>query len=179
MNLLNIRSGMITEAMEIDGRDVFKRITKIQEEHGELNEAHLEGDMLEASEEGVDNMLVLASIAHMLDKNSLPIVELHVNNAFQAGINDTLQTTELQLCHLLMNYTVRLGRLSEAVQKYEKVGASAYKGTITLEETLQEVYNSLDKVMFYVGKICKDHNLINELIIKKNAKWLEKSKKTH
>lgn len=179
MNLLNIRSGMITEAMEIDGRDIFKRITKIQEEHGEINEAHLDGDMLEASEEGVDNMLVLASIAHMLEKSSLVAVEQHVNAAFQAGVNDSEQFTELQYCHLLMNYTVRLGRLAEAVQKYEKIGASAYKGIVTLEETLQEVYNSIDKVMFYVGKICKDHTLINELIVKKNTKWLEKSKKNH
>lgn len=72
MALLNIQINKIVEAMNIDKRGVFKRLTKLLEEQGELYEAYLSNNIPETVEEGMDNLIVLISLAYEVDKDSLP-----------------------------------------------------------------------------------------------------------
>lgn len=74
MGLLNIQINKIVEAMNIDKRGVFKRLTKLLEEQGELYEAYLSNNIPETVEEGMDNLIVLISLAYEVDKDSLLLV---------------------------------------------------------------------------------------------------------
>lgn len=174
MELLNIQSNKVTEAMNIDKRGIFKRLTKLLEEQGELYEAYLLNVIPSIVEEGIDNLIVLISLAYEINPESLPMVQEVANEGLEKAFDDVLTVTKSDRSLKLMNYSVAIGSVSDFFQKYENVASSAYKGKSTAEETLLSVNTAIFNLMNFVGLLCKDVNLMNEMIINKTNKWIEK-----
>lgn len=174
MELLNIQINKVTEAMNIDKRGVFKRLTKLLEEQGELYEAYLLNDLPSIIEEGVDNLIVLISLAYEINPESLIMVQEVANEGLEKAFENVLNMHKIDRSLKVMNYSVAIGHVADFFQKYENVASSVYKGKSTAEETLLSVNTAIFNLMNFVGLLCKDVALINELIIKKTNKWIEK-----
>ncbi len=167
--MINLQTVKIAESMSYDQKDIFQRITKITEEQGELLEAIEEKDDIDESiEEAIDNILVISSIGFVIDNTSLLEAQKVVNAAFNAP--NTHSTHKV-----LIKYLISTGKMADAIQKQQKIAASSYKGFITSEEALSYVFDALKNVSVLLSTLTDDENLINEIIIKKNKKWAEKS----
>lgn len=174
MGLLNIQINKIVEAMNIDKRGVFKRLTKLLEEQGELYEAYLSNNIPETVEEGMDNLIVLISLAYEVDKDSLLLVQEVANEGVQKAIQDTVDRLKPDRSFHAMSYSVSIGHVADIFQKYESVASSVYKGKATAEETLLSVNTAIFNLMKFIGLISTDVDAMNDLIIKKTNKWVEK-----
>jgi len=174
MELLNIQSNKVAEAMYIDKRGIFKRLTKLLEEQGELFEAYMLNDITSVIEESVDNLIVLISLAYEINPESLPMVQEVANEGLEKAFDDMLTVTKNDRNFKIMNYSVAIGYVADFFQKYENVASSIYKGKSTAEETLLSVNTAIFNLMNFVGLLCKDVNIMNEMIIKKTNKWIEK-----
>jgi NTP pyrophosphatase (non-canonical NTP hydrolase) len=174
MKSIDIQIHKITEAMFIDKRGVFKRLTKLLEEQGELYEAYLSNDINETIEEGMDNLIVLISLGYEINKDSL----FHIQNVANEGIKKAIDSdTNLPIVDknvLLMNYSVCIGYVADIFQKYESVTSSLYKGKATPEETLNTVNKAILTLMNFIGCLSDDTVMMNNLIVKKTNKWIEK-----
>lgn len=173
MELLNIQINKVTEAMNIDKRGIFKRLTKLLEEQGELYEASLANDVSMTIEEGMDNLIVLISLAYEVDANSLVLVQEIANEGIEKA-ELTVMTSKADKALKAMNYSVAMGHVADIFQKYESVASSVYKGKATAEETLLAVNTAIFALMSFIGLISKDVAFMNTLIIKKTNKWIEK-----
>lgn len=173
MELLNIQINKVTEAMNIDKRGIFKRLTKLLEEQGELYEAFLANDVPMTIEEGMDNLIVLISLAYEVDANSLVLVQEIANEGIEKA-EPTVMTNKADKALKAMNYSVAMGHVADIFQKYESVASSVYKGKSTAEETLLAVNTAIFALMSFIGLISKDVAFMNTLIIKKTNKWIEK-----
>lgn len=174
MALLNIQINKIVEAMNIDKRGVFKRLTKLLEEQGELYEAYLSNDIHKTVEEGMDNLIVLISLAYEVDKESLNIVQEVANEGIEKAVQDSLIMWKSDKGIKAMNYSVSIGHVADVFQKYESVASSVYKGKATAEETLFSVNTAIFNLMSFIGLLSTDVDAMNTLIIKKTNKWIEK-----
>jgi NTP pyrophosphatase (non-canonical NTP hydrolase) len=174
MALLNIQINKIVEAMNIDKRGVFKRLTKLLEEQGELYEAYLSNDIPKTVEEGMDNLIVLISLAYEVDKNSLTIIQEIANEGIEEAVQDSTLMWKSDKNFKAMTYSVSIGHVADIFQKYESVASSVYKGKATAEETLLSVNTAIFNLMNFIGLISTDVEAMNELIIKKTSKWIEK-----
>lgn len=174
MTLLNIQINKIVEAMNIDKRGVFKRLTKLLEEQGELYEAYLSNDINKTVEEGMDNLIVLISLAYEVDKESLNIVQEVANEGIEKAVQDSLIMWKSDKGIKAMNYSVSIGHVADVFQKYESVASSVYKGKATAEETLLSVNTAIFNLMSFIGLLSTDVDAMNTLIIKKTNKWIEK-----
>jgi NTP pyrophosphatase (non-canonical NTP hydrolase) len=174
MALLDIQINKIVEAMNIDKRGIFKRLTKLLEEQGEMYEAYLSNNIPETVEEGIDNLIVLISLAYEVDKDSLLLVQEVANEGIEKAIQDTAELLKPDRNFQVMNYSVSIGHVADIFQKYESVASSVYKGKATAEETLLSVNTAIFNLMKFVGLISTDVDSMNELIIKKTNKWIEK-----
>lgn len=164
----------IKASMEMDKKDPFQRITKLLEEQGELFESYFQNcDLIDSIEEAIDNLLVTISIAYVIDKDSLQDME----NLFNLSIKDykkSLVETEM------INLAISSGRIADSVQKYLKVGASIYKGSMSKDDTLLDIEKSILIISKILNGLLEDMDFdkvsyINSIIDKKNSKWLEKS----
>jgi NTP pyrophosphatase (non-canonical NTP hydrolase) len=174
MALLNIQINKIVEAMNIDKRGIFKRLTKLLEEQGELYEAYLSNDIPKTVEEGMDNLIVLISLAYEVDKNSLTIIQEIANEGIEEAVQDSTLMWKSDKNFKAMTYSVSIGHVADIFQKYESVASSVYKGKATAEETLLSVNTAIFNLMNFIGLISTDVEAMNELIIKKTSKWIEK-----
>lgn len=174
MALLNIQINKIVEAMNIDKRGVFKRLTKLLEEQGELYEAYLSNDIPKTVEEGIDNLIVLISLAYEVDKESLKIVQKVANEGIEKAIQDSVMMWKSDRSFKAMTYSVSIGNVADIFQKYESVASSVYKGKATAEETLLSVNTSIFDLMHFIGLLTTDVSLMNDLIVLKTNKWIEK-----
>lgn len=183
--MINLQVKKISEAMTFDKKDMFQRLTKLLEEQGELAEAILEHDIDNTIEESVDNLLVIASISYLIDNDSMVLLEEILNQSFEKSMqiklpeSDNAKFTSV-LCDSVI-YNVTIGVMSDMIQKYLKVGASKYKGTVTKEEVLDSIQNAVKALVnlmtfsFVENNIPNDTEIVNDLILRKNEKWLEKS----
>lgn len=174
MALLNIQINKIVEAMNIDKRGVFKRLTKLLEEQGELYEAYLSNDIPKTVEEGMDNLIVLISLAYEVDKNSLTIIQDIANEGIEEAVQDSTLMWKSDKNFKAMTYSVSIGHVADIFQKYESVASSIYKGKATAEETLLSVNTAIFNLMSFIGLLSTDVDAMNTLIIKKTNKWIEK-----
>ena len=174
MESINIQINKIVEAMTIDNRGIFKRLTKLLEEHGELYEAYLSNDMNKTVEESIDNLIVLISLAYEVDKNCLNTLQLLINESYDKGIADNNIMWKSDKTHLLMAYSVTTGAVADIFQKYENVISSRYKGAATADVTLASVCVAIQSLVYFISFVSKDSTLINSLMVNKTAKWLEK-----
>lgn len=167
INLLTFR---IAQAMGYDQKDVFQRLSKLLEEQGELLEAFDLDDHDETIEEGVDNMLVITSIAYVIDPACMMRAEQVVIDAFKEGISMNANSQSL-----LTSYMISTGKMSDAIQKNRKVAASSYKGNVSDAEAVEIVFATLSKLCHFIASRTSDCEKVNALILKKNEKWLKKS----
>lgn len=164
----------IKDAMAMDKKDPFQRLSKLLEEQGELLEAYFDKkDYIDTIEEAIDNLLVTSSIAYVIDHDSLIDMEL----VFNKGIKD-ISTYSVE--KELINFVIQTGKISDIVQKYLKVGASCYKGSVTKEETISEIKLGIVILSKIIISLVAAQNFslntyVNEIINKKNNKWMEKS----
>lgn len=170
MNTINIQIAKVEHTMTIDNRGIFKRLGKLLEEHGELYEAYLLNHQENIVEEAIDNLIVLVSLAHEINKDSL----FQIGHITNKGFNNESNTSSEDNSKLLMEYSILIGKMSDCIQKHEQIVSSRYKGGITSEETLLSISNSIFKLMNFVSRISKDSSFINQLIIDKVYKWTEK-----
>jgi hypothetical protein len=169
--MINLQTFKIAQSMGFDQKNIFHRLTKAMEEQGELVEAFELNDFDETIEEAVDNLLVNTSIAYVIKPSSMADAQGIVNDAFNSATFDSSLSQGL-----LMKFIIKNGRMSDAIQKNQKIAASHYKGAVTDEEALQAVYTTLKVLCSFLRSVTEDVDKINALILKKNKKWLEKSK---
>lgn len=174
MKSIDIQIHKITEAMIIDKRGVFKRLTKLLEEQGELYEAYLSNDIDKTIEEGMDNLIVLISLGYEINKDSLFHIQTVANEGIKKAIDPDTNLPIADKNVLLMNYSVCIGNVADIFQKYESVTSSLYKGKASAEETLNTVNAAILTLMNFIGVLSDDTVLMNNLIVKKTNKWIEK-----
>lgn len=167
ISLLTVK---IAQAMGYDKKDIFQRLSKLLEEQGELLEAFMLSDFNETIEEAVDNLLVVTSIAFVINPDAIKMADDVVNNAFLGFPVDPSISQQL-----LMEYIVSTGQMSDAIQKNRKVAASSYKGQVSDEEAITFIFKSLTILSRFLASQTNDVQKINALVLKKNTKWLEKS----
>lgn len=167
--MINLQITKIAESMSYDKKDIFQRVTKLTEEQSELLEAHVEkNDLQETIEEAVDNILVVSSIAYVIKHTSLLEAEKVVNMAYFA---DKDMSTDM----LMTKYLISTGKMSDAIQKNQKIAASSYKGFMSDDDTVATIFTALTNVARLLATVTDDIDLINDIIIRKNKKWIEKS----
>ncbi len=172
--MINFQVNEIKMAMSMDKKDPFQRLSKLLEEQGELLEAYFDkADILDSIEEAVDNLLVTTSIAYVIDNDSMIEMESLFSFYYQKEICKSVDTS-------LINFTIQNGKISDAVQKYLKVGASCYKGSVSKEEVLDCIKKSIVILSEVIHNLVEVANVdrfdyVNNLICTKNSKWLEKS----
>lgn len=174
MKSIDIQIHKITEAMIIDKRGVFKRLTKLLEEQGELYEAYLSNDINKTIEEGMDNLIVLISLGYEINKDSLFHIQTVANDGIKKSIDLEKNRLLVDKNILIMNYSVCIGNVADIFQKYESVTSSLYKGKATPEETLDTVNTAILTLMHFIGCLSDDTVMMNNLIVKKTSKWIEK-----
>lgn len=168
MNTINLLAEKMKHAMSIDHRNFYARLTKLLEEQGELAESILALDSLSSVEEAVDNVLIVASIGFMVEKDSLTLFEETLNTKyFSNHINDVNID--------FMEYSRLIGLLSESIQKNQKTKTSHYKGYSTDEEVIKIVNLCCEKLAHILHFFSVDCAQINDLIAMKYNKWIEKS----
>ena len=167
ISLLTVK---IAQAMGYDKKDIFQRLSKLLEEQGELLEAFMLSDFNETIEEAVDNLLVVTSIAFVINPDAIKMADDVVNNAFLGFPVDPSISQQL-----LMEYMVSTCQMSDAIQKNRKVAASSYKGQVSDEEAITFIFKSLTILSRFLASQTNDVQKINALVLKKNTKWLEKS----
>jgi hypothetical protein len=172
--LIDIQKNKIVQAMDIDKRGVFKRLSKLLEEQGEMYEAYLLTNTNETIEEAIDNLIVLVSLAYEIDKNSLISVEMIASQGIQKAIDNSILMVTDNPDRMLMSYSVCIGNIADMFQKYESVASSLYKGKVSAEDTLESVNKAILTLMTFIGQISTDTVFMNELIVKKTNKWIEK-----
>lgn len=172
--MINFQVEYIQKSMNMDKKDPFQRLSKLLEEQGELLEAYFEnGDIIDTIEEAIDNLLVTSSIAYVIEHDSL--IEMESIFSFNYQLNS--------ICNVdkeLIKFTIKTGKISDAVQKYLKVGASCYKGEISKEDTISEIKDAIIILSNIIKTLVNSLDLekfeyVNAIIEKKNKKWLEKS----
>ena len=164
-----LQKTLVQQAMIFDKKSFSERITKLSEEQGELGEAIILKDYDESVEEAIDNMLVSLSIYLDL-KGCVDTAELLVNDSFLLG-NQQFTRLQSKICIQFTKYSVSIGLLAEAVQKFTSVRTSAYKGILTREDTLDYSKANLTASAYLLGVITKDVQKVNDIIAKKNSKW--------
>lgn len=174
MKSIDIQIHKITEAMIIDKRGIFKRLTKLLEEQGELYEAYLSNDINKTIEEGIDNLIVLISLGYEVNKDSLFHIQSVANNYLETAIDAANIMSKADKNIMLMNYSICIGNVADIFQKYESVTSSLYKGKATAEETLNTVTLAISTLINFMGLLSPDIDLMNNLIVKKTTKWIEK-----
>lgn len=172
---INLQTFKIAQSMGFDQKNIFHRAAKLLEEQGELSDAIDLDDLPEMIEESVDNLLVVTSIAFVLDHTAMDKAQALVNDVFLAAVAENALESDPVSIRLFLKYVGRNGKLSDAIQKQQKIAASSYKGFLTSEETLVYVLESLTLLMKFMATLTHDVDLINRLILKKNDKWLAKS----
>lgn len=168
--LIDLQINKIAAVMSFDKKDIFHRLAKILEEQGELAEALILNDHSEIIEESIDNLMVLTSIAYVVDDNAMILAQKIVNDVF---CNHTYGSNNIN--SLWMNYNVDIGKMSNAVQKNQRIGASSYKGFATSEEVVSLVMVAISHLTAFISLHTQDIDLLNAIIVKKNAKWHQKT----
>lgn len=167
--MINISIAQIIKAHSIDKRGMYKRITKLTEEHGELYEAFMSNERLNVLEEGVDNLVVLVSLSYEIDNRCLDISQLKTNQSFVQKVNHNIEPF-----FLIAEYSINIGKMSDTLQKYDNIISSQYKGKSTLDNALDSIYLAIDSLMKFLLIFEPTEKELNALIIKKMTKWIEK-----
>jgi len=174
MKSINIQINKVNNAMQIDQRGIFKRITKLFEEHGELYEAYTLNKRDNIIEEAVDNFIVLTSLLHEVDNTLLEKSEQFAMMGLDQALKDRTLTWKTNNVSLLMNYTIVVGKMVDIIQKHEQIISSRYKGGVSKEETVDSILHSIRVLFYFIATITMNTDHINILIDKKINKWIEK-----
>ncbi len=168
---LKLNKNMVEIAMIFDQKPLDRRLTKLSEEQGELAEAILKNQTLETIEESIDVFLVALSI--YMDLGGLVSEAEYI-------INETLEKQTYEYDDIFHNHvylSVLIGRLSESIQKNLGVATSIYKGKVTQTEILHQISEVMRQSVRILSLRTSNTNMINEIIINKNAKWKKNAMK--
>lgn len=170
--MIDLQEKLVKDSMIFDKKNLFQRNTKLTEELGELGEAIVLSDRSEMLEETIDTLLVALSIHLDLtdDFNSL-------NTIISDALSEKryFQTEKIHLAFITL--TGFVGRFAEAVQKYSGVATSSYKGKVSKEDVLTRVDKIIHQCAVLMAMQTSDYDIINEIILRKNEKWLKHAKK--
>lgn len=166
------------------GKGPFLRQTKHFEETSELAEAVYENHTpAKIAGEAIDGLLMLLSIAadyvgqDVFPPQLLEAVDLD-NAAFVDSTVEHIQLQRIGLGFAALSYIGSLQHITTAVQKYEGVASSAYKGEASSLSILLAIIEStsrLSSVLAYTMLMDLDLNL-QEIYTAKMDKWEKVSK---
>lgn len=170
--MINLQQKLVKNSMIFDRKNLFQRNTKLTEEMGELGEAIIINDLSEMLEETIDTLLVAVSIHLDLVENFESLTTI-INNAFSEKCS--YQSKKVHMAFIKL--TGYVGRFAEAVQKYSGVSTSAYKGKVSKEEVIIRIDRVIEQCAILMAMQTSDHDIVNEIILRKNEKWLNHARK--
>lgn len=182
MNILELHTARLYQLNE-QGKGPFLRQTKHFEETSELAEAIITGASVGSQlGEAIDGLLMLLSIA--ADYASEPAFDVAMTSYVNMHLTQSREVAKTMPDHLAgilpfktLEYIGTLQYITTAVQKYERVGSSDYKGTAERTDITNAIIHSVGKLMavivFIVGTKTE---LIQQLYDAKMDKWERVSK---
>jgi NTP pyrophosphatase (non-canonical NTP hydrolase) len=170
--MIDLQQKLIKNAMVFDRKTLFQRNTKLTEELGELGEAVVLNDREEMIEETIDVMLVAISV-HLDLSDAFDVLNNNVNQAF----NEKRFSPSENITMDFITLTGYVGRFAEAIQKYSNVATSSYKGTVTKQDVIDRIDKVIAQCALLIAMQTSDDKMVNEIIHRKNSKWLNYAKK--
>lgn len=170
--MIDLQQKLVKNSMIFDRKNLFQRSTKITEEMGELGEAIVLDDSVEMLEETIDTLLVAVSI-HLDLSDNFDGLNTIINDAFMQKRSYHSEKVHMSFITL----TGYVGRFAEAVQKYSGVSTSSYKGKVSKEEVITRIDRVIEQCAILIAMQTSDQEIVNEIILKKNEKWLYHSRK--
>lgn len=170
--MINLQQQLVKNSMIFDKKTLFQRNTKLTEEMGELGEAIVLNDRAEMLEETIDTLLVAVSI-HLDLSDDFDSLNTIIANAFDETLS--YQSEKLQMGFITL--TGYVGRFAEAIQKYSGVATSSYKGKVSKEEVLSRIDKVIEQCAVLMAMQTSNHESVNEIILRKNEKWLKHARK--
>lgn len=170
--MIDLQQKLVKNSMIFDKKTLFQRNTKLTEEQGELGEAIVLNDRSEMLEETIDTLLVAVSI-HLDLSDDFEVLNTIISNAF----NETGNYQRANVHMAFITLTGYVGRFAEAIQKYSGVATSAYKGKVSKEEVIARIDKVIEQCAVLMAMQTSDHDIVNEIILRKNEKWLKHARK--
>lgn len=170
--MIDLQQKLIKNAMVFDRKTLFQRNTKLTEELGELGEAVVLNDREEMIEETIDVMLVAISV-HLDLSDDFDVLNKSINQTF----NNKRFTSSENITMDFIALTGYVGRFAEAIQKYSNVATSAYKGSVTKQDVIARIDKVIEQCALLIAMQTSDDEIVNEIIHRKNSKWLTYAKK--
>lgn len=170
--MINLQQKLVKNSMIFDKKSLFQRNTKLTEEMGELGEAIVLADFSEMLEETIDTLLVAVSI-HLDLSDDFEGMNSLVSSAVDESSSYKLESFHIEFIKL----TGYVGRFAEAVQKYSGVATSVYKGKVSKEDVLARIDTVIKQCALLMAMQSNDHAVMNEIILRKNEKWLKHARK--
>jgi hypothetical protein len=137
-----------------------------------LGEAIVLNDRSEMLEETIDTLLVAVSI-HLDLVEDFESLNTIIDDAFSQS--STYQSEKVHMAFITL--TGYVGRFAEAIQKYSGVPTSSYKGKVSKEEVLSRIDKVIEQCAVLMAMQTSNHDIVNEIILKKNEKWLNHARK--
>jgi hypothetical protein len=170
--MIDLQQKLVKNSMVFDRKNLFQRNTKLTEEMGELGEAIVLNDRSEMLEETIDTLLVAVSI-HLDLVEDFESLNTIIDDAFSQS--STYQSEKVHMAFITL--TGYVGRFAEAIQKYSGVATSSYKGKVSKEEVLSRIDKVIEQCAVLMAMQTSNHDIVNEIILKKNEKWLNHARK--
>lgn len=170
--MIDLQQKLVKNSMIFDRKNLFQRNTKLTEEMGEFGEAIVMNDRSEMLEETIDTLLVAVSI-HLDLIEDFESLNTIINNAFSEKCS--YQSEKVHMAFITL--TGYVGRFAEAVQKYSGVSTSAYKGKVSKEDVIVRIDRVIEQCAILIAMQTSDHDIVNEIILRKNEKWLNHARK--
>lgn len=170
--MIDLQQKLVKNSMVFDRKNLFQRNTKLTEEMGELGEAIVLNDRSEMLEETIDTLLVAVSI-HLDLVEDFESLNTIIDDAFSQS--RTYQSEKVHMAFITL--TGYVGRFAEAIQKYSGVSTSSYKGKVSKEEVLSRIDKVIEQCAVLMAMQTSNHDIVNEIILKKNEKWLNHARK--
>jgi hypothetical protein len=170
--MIDLQQKLVKNSMIFDKKTLFQRNTKLTEEQGELGEAIVLNDRSEMLEETIDTLLVAVSIHLDLVEDFEKLNTIIDNALIEKGSH---QMDKFQMAFIAL--TGYVGRFAEAIQKYSGVPTSSYKGKVSKEEVISRIDKVIEQCAILIAMQTGDHDIVNEIILRKNEKWLKHARK--
>lgn len=163
MNTINIQLDNIFKATSKSKIPTIEALTRLLETHGALYKAYLYNNLENITEETIDNLISLISIACTIEKITLNSIEDNANKGFIFGVNEVNTILKSNRTKLLNEYSVNIGIISNFVQEYEK-----NKEQSSRDNVMDSINNAIYGLMYFLAYVSRDtisiNNVINEKI---------------
>lgn len=170
--MIDLQQKLVKNSMIFDRKNLFQRNTKLTEEMGELGEAIIRNDRSEMLEETVDTLLVAVSI-HLDLVDNFEKLNTIIDTAIIEKCSYKIEKFQMSFI-TLAGY---VGRFAEAIQKYSGISTSSYKGKVSKDEVIERIDKVIEQCAILIAMQTGDHDTVNEIILRKNEKWLKHARK--